>query len=219
MCFRGRGLEKCRDKIAIEESFDFIVNGSLMGRFSCSPGLYEEFALGFLVSSGFRVVNAYNVAMVNGKLNFTGRLERVDLPPPSTVRFKLAGIRSAVESLASIGVAFQETGALHGVACFSPDGDLLAHVEDVSRHCAVDKCLGLMVKSGHDLRQVGLAVTCRVTRSIAEKLMGAGVPLIASKAAPTLQGVISAENAGITLIGFMRGDRFNVYSHPERIIL
>ncbi|MGB9787009.1 MAG: formate dehydrogenase accessory sulfurtransferase FdhD [Infirmifilum uzonense] len=218
-CFRAGVLEKCKERVATEYEFELIVNGARIGFFSCSPTLLEEFAVGHLLSTGHRVRDGYEFRASDGRVEIHGELVKLDYAGRNgSQAFRAKDILRAVQALGDLGVGFRETGALHGALCFDPEGRILGHVEDVSRHCAVDKCLGLLARNGVDLSRVGLAVTCRLTKSIVEKAVRVGVPLVASRAAPTLEGIKAAVDAGLTVVGFVRKDRFNVYAHPERLI-
>ncbi|ABL78656.1 formate dehydrogenase family accessory protein FdhD [Thermofilum pendens Hrk 5] len=217
-CLRNGRLERCVDRVVVERAYAVYVNGSRLVSLSCSPGMEEELALGFLAGLGFSPSRGYSVSVEGGRVEVRGELERAPWRR-GWGKFPAEVVVRAVERLAELGEGFRATGALHGALCFTPGGEVVGFVEDVSRHCAVDKCLGLAVKRGLDLGSLGFAVTCRLTGSVVEKFVSASVPLVASKAAVTLQGVLAAERGGVTLVGFARGGRFNVYTYPKRIAL
>ena len=116
--------------------------------------------------------------------------------------------------------AFEETGGLHAAALFSAGGELLAIREDVGRHNALDKLIGSQLLDGElPLHRRILMVSGRVSFEIVQKAAVAGVPIIAAVSAPSELAVETAARLGVTLVGFLRGDGFNVYSHDGRIDL
>ena len=116
--------------------------------------------------------------------------------------------------------AFDETGGLHAAALFSPGGELVAIREDVGRHNALDKLVGSQLLAGAlPLHDRIVMVSGRVSFEIVQKAAVAGVPIVAAVSAPSDLAVETAERLGVTLVGFLRGDGFNVYSRDGRIDL
>jgi FdhD protein len=115
---------------------------------------------------------------------------------------------------------FDATGGLHAAACFNADGELTVLREDVGRHNAVDKVVGHAALQGRlPLADQVLLVSGRVSFEIAQKAAAAGIPIVCAVSAPSSLAVDAADRLGQTVVGFLRGDRFNVYAHPERIDL
>ncbi len=113
---------------------------------------------------------------------------------------------------------FAQTGGLHAAALFTADGEILAVREDIGRHNATDKLVGsFWLARKLPLSDSILMVSGRAGFEIAQKSYAAGIPLLASVSAPSSLAVELAEAAGLTLVGFLRGRRFNVYAHPRRI--
>jgi FdhD protein len=113
---------------------------------------------------------------------------------------------------------FTQTGGLHAAGLFNVAGECERTAEDVGRHNAVDKVVGAMVLDERlPLGTSALAVSGRVSFEIVQKAWIAGVPLVCAVSAPSTLAIDLAQAAGITLLGFTRGDGFNIYSHPERI--
>jgi len=113
---------------------------------------------------------------------------------------------------------FDVTGGLHAAACFSTDGALTALREDVGRHNALDKVIGTAaLEDALPLADRLLLVSGRVSFEIVQKAAVGGIPVICAVSAPSSLAVEAADRLGQTLVGFLRGDRFNVYSHPERV--
>lgn len=116
---------------------------------------------------------------------------------------------------------FELTGGLHAAGLFRPDGSLLLLREDIGRHNAVDKVIGAAFRKGilPPFKDLLLLVSGRAGFELVQKATMAGIPLLAAVGAPSGLSVELAASGGLTLIGFLRGERFNVYTCPERILL
>ena len=140
------------------------------------------------------------------------------LPPGPVVQRRV--ILALPDLLRAAQRAFDETGGLHAAALFSATGELLAVHEDVGRHNALDKLVGSQVlASAMPLHELILMVSGRVSFEIVQKAAVAGIPIVCAVSAPSDLAVEAADRLGLTLVGFLRGDGFNVYAHDERIDL
>jgi FdhD protein len=146
-----------------------------------------------------------------------GRVERAGAVATSLVT-------ACVARLGALQRAFARSGGTHAAAAFTADGVLLASHEDVGRHNAVDKTVGALLRRrlvAHGAAEPGpfvLAVSGRASFEIVQKTAVAGIPVVAAVSAPSSLAVDLADSVGITLAAFVRGDRFNVYTHPERLV-
>jgi FdhD protein len=235
-----------RDLVAIEEPLEIRVDGEPLAVTMRTPGHDEELAAGFLhgegLLSGVPEVSltddlAANTVEVRGTLArdpgvrrfYTtsscgvcgkGALEQVavDSPPlgdgPHVARALLA---SLPELLVQPG--FERTGGLHATGLFDARGELLCVREDVGRHNAMDKVIGWALCDGRvPLRDALLCVSGRLSFELVQKAAVAGAPILVGVGAPTSLAVELAADRALTLCGFARRGRVNVYTHPRRVL-
>ena len=115
-------------------------------------------------------------------------------------------------------VIFKRTGGTHGAGVFTLKGEVISCAEDVGRHNAVDKVIGICALKGVDFSQTVIFSTGRMSAEMVLKAARVGIPIVASLSAPLNSGIIFAERSGVTLICFVRGHRFNIYTHGNKVI-
>jgi len=154
-----------------------------------------------------------------GKASVDDVVQRCDALPdgPLIDRATLLGLPAVMRQAQEV---FASTGGLHASALFTAEGQLRALREDVGRHNALDKLIGAMALAGGlPLHGSVLLVSGRVSFEIVQKAAMAGLPILAAVSAPTDLAVTTAERLRMTLVGFLRGERFNIYTGRERIDL
>ena len=145
------------------------------------------------------------------------RAEGAEVLPGGTM-FSREVLVQLPESLRGAQATFAETGGLHAAAAFDPYGELLIVREDVGRHNAVDKVIGALFADGRlPAAQLGLMVSGRASFELMQKTLVAGMPILAAISAPSSLAVELAREFNVTLVGFLRGDSFNIYAGEERI--
>jgi FdhD protein len=238
--------EETSDLVAVEEPLEIRIAGEPVIVTMRTPGRDEELALGFAVGEGLDPVSANvpgdlaanTIELVVRRFDperlrrhfYTssscgvcgkGALDAVAVsasPIRSTLTVDPGVLASLPERLRDGQGAFELTGGLHAAGLFEPDGRMLVVREDVGRHNAVDKAVGWAFRDG--LLPLGGAMLCvsgRLSFELVQKAACAGVPVLAGVGAPSSLAVELAEAQGITLCGFVRNGRFNVYTVPERI--
>jgi FdhD protein len=236
-----------RDSVAVEEPLEIRVNGSPVAVTMRTPGHDEELALGFLLSEGVKARHAgppadlaANTIEVDAEGFDPKRLERHFYTSSScgvcgkgaleAVAVSSGAVQSElhapVELLARLPErlrehqpAFAETGGLHATGLFDLTGDLLCLREDVGRHNAMDKVIGWAF--GEDrlpLTDSILCVSGRLSFELVQKAAVAGCPILVAVGAPSSLAVELARDRQVTLCGFVRRGRVNVYSEEWRVV-
>ena len=145
-------------------------------------------------------------------------LEELAAPVRSDLTFSPDLISQAPKRLRMSQELFEKTGGLHAAALFDASGTLLVCREDVGRHNAVDKVIGWgLEQTPISFSEQVLVVSGRLSYEIVHKAVAAGIPIIVAVSAPSSLAVDLAERWRVTLVGFVRGQTFNVYSHSGRI--
>lgn len=136
----------------------------------------------------------------------------------SSLKVRREIIISAPDKLREAQRTFDDTGGLHAAGLFSEEGELLILREDVGRHNAIDKVIGHALTSEIALSDCFLQVSGRVSFEVVQKALMVGIPIVSAISAPTSLAVSFSAESNMTLIGFMRGEKMNVYCGAERVI-
>jgi FdhD protein len=173
-----------------------------------AEGLRERLKRNFTISSSCGIC---------GKTSIDSITQRIQ-PIASRAKMTSAAILALGAKLRASQEVFAATGGLHACGLFDLEGNLLAAREDIGRHNAVDKIAGWALANDMlPLAKSLMLVSGRLSFEIVQKAAAAGVPILVAVSAPSSLAVELAEEAGITLVGFLRDGSFNVYTHRERI--
>jgi FdhD protein len=163
----------------------------------------------------FTVTSACGVC---GKESLDGLERRGLRPVPDGPQLEAATLTALPSRLRQAQAVFDDTGGLHAAAVFDSAGRLIQLREDVGRHNALDKLVGWsLLERRAPLSDGVVLVSGRASFELVQKCVAAGVPTMAAISAPSSLAVDTASRFGLTLVGFLRGDRFNVYSWPARV--
>jgi FdhD protein len=242
---RPEGVEE-RDRVAVEEPLEIRIGGRPVAVTMRTPGHDEELALGFCLSEGLHPLTArvpddlaantveveapgFDAARLQRSFYTSsscgvcgkGALEAVAVEAPrveSDLRIPSPLVARLPERLRAAQSAFEATGGLHATGLFDQDGDLLCLREDVGRHNAMDKVVGWAFTAGLlPLARSILCVSGRLSFELVQKAAVAGCPLLVAVGAPSSLAIELARDRGVTLCGFVRDGRVNVYSEPWRV--
>jgi FdhD protein len=235
-----------QDRVAVEEPLEIRIDGRPVAVTMRTPGHDEELALGFCLSEGLHPVSARvpddlaaNAVEIEApefdpdrlqRSFYTssscgvcgkGALEAVAVEAPrvaSDLRLSVSLVASLPDRLRSAQAAFAATGGLHATGLFDERGELRCLREDVGRHNAMDKVIGWAFGSGLlPLARSVLCVSGRLSFELVQKAAVAGCPLLVAVGAPSSLAIELAVDRGVTLCGFVREGRVNVYSEAWRV--
>ena len=237
--FEGKP-SKVVETIVNDEEIEMIINNSVSRRFSISPNSLREFTVGYLLGEGLTgsADNISNISIEENIIKAEIDLDDFDIRKELVVGSDcFGGWRTKIEFVGKVKSDFtiskealteafgklkneakvwQETGGTH-VAGIVYEDNFIA-IEDVSRHVAVDKVIGAGALKNYDFSKSFIVYSGRMPADMLIKIARVGIPIIASNAAPTSSGFSVAEETRVTMLGFVRGERFNIYTHPHRII-
>ncbi len=174
-----------------------------------SEDLRERLKRNFAISSSCGVCGKTSIESIQRRIAPLRDLTKI---PALTILGLVPRMREAQATFAA-------TGGLHAAAIFDRSGNLRVLREDVGRHNAVDKAIGRGVMDGAiPLTDSVMTVSGRASFEIVQKAAVAGIPILAAVSAPSSLAVELAEEVGVTLVGFLRDEGFNLYAHPERVV-
>jgi len=225
--------EEIDDAITIEDRFRIFFNDYPMAETVASRDQLRELGAGFVITEGItRCVDKVRLEgdsilvysdtgcdALHVKKGVGSSGGACVLGTPGTVS---SDIRITPDDIFSITreietEEWRKTGAVHCSVLFSGE-TCVARSSDVGRHNTVDKVVGYAILHGIDLSRCVIGCTGRQPAGMVKKNANAGIPVVISRAASTDKGIATADTAGITLVCFSRGNRFTIYTHPERVL-
>ncbi len=244
--FTDNSPEEIEDLVAVEKKLIISVNGKSVLSLYCTPVMIRELVVGILMTEGIMGKGQWcadDIAIslgeevtadikadveVNtgagvitsgcvGGITFPEKRGVKRLPAGDLPSIRTEDLRGVYGKFQGLSELYKLTGCVHSSA-ISDGSDILCVAEDIGRHNAVDKVIGCCLLEGIDFSGKIMLTSGRLSSEIASKCARWGIPLIASRTAPTDMAVKIADEAGITVVGFLRGRRLNVYTHMERVV-
>jgi FdhD protein len=242
--YRNSKFEEVEDLLAVESRLSISVNGEEVLSLYCTPLMVRELAVGLIMTEGIaeglcseRMSIVYGEEDVRVEAHAEGEVRKSGGTVTSgcvggiTYNKKLSAtvkddpFSIAAGKLTALFGRFQKrsdmyntTGCIHSAA-LSDGEDIISFAEDIGRHNAVDKVIGYAILEELDFSGKLMMASGRLSSEIVGKCAKWGIPLVVSRAAPTALAIEIARESGVTVAGFLRGERFNVYTHPQRITL
>jgi len=242
---KGNKREEISDLVARETIFTILLNKKKLVTLNCSPEKYKYLGLGFLYTSGIlqkkeniisllidekqglmnikikgASLSSENIINSNLWIGSYQQSEDQNVTPLSIdTSFKISSdfIYSLIFKMQERANFFKLTGGVHSCALVDKQGSIILFSEDISRYNTIDKILGEAFENDIITEDKIILTSCRITSGILKKIIIGKLPVVISRAASTDLAIKLAKRAGITLVGFVRGRRMNVYTYPQRI--
>ena len=242
---KGNKREEISDLVARETTFTILLNKKKLVTLNCSPEKYKFLGLGFLYASGIlqkkediisldinekqglmdikiKGVSLSSEDIINSNLwigSYQQPEEQEETPLSIDTSLKISSslVYSLISEMQERANLFKLTGGVHSCALADKNGSIILFSEDISRYNAIDKILGEAFINDITTEDKIILTSCRITSGILRKIIIGKLPIVISRAAPTDLAIKLAKRVGITLVGFVRGERMNIYTHPQRI--
>jgi FdhD protein len=221
--FSNNQFESIEDVVAQEIEFTIHINNGHSLRLICTHEALDEMLIGHLFTSGLinHIADIFDYTI--DRINLTSSVKISNNLKPILLKtteytIKASEILRWMDKFTHYSEKFQQTGCFHSAAIVE-NNDISIFYDDIGRHNAIDKIIGKMMIENKSLEDKILLTTGRMPMEIMKKIVRAGIKTIISKAPPTYQSVMLGRKENITIIGFARKDRMNIYSGEKRIII
>ena len=213
---------RSKERVVVEFSLSISVNGQLLTTAMITPLMEKEFVVGHLFSRGIieGADDVVSIAIKEDKAE-VALSEEVEAKMSSKIQSDFEVSRADI--LKGVGAILEseiyaETGGIHSAGLFGRGAAPICITEDIGRHNALDKVIGYALLNKVDLSRTFAASTGRMASDMVAKICRAGIPIVATKTAVTKLGVEIGEKCGLTIAGFVRDGKMNIYTHPQRIV-
>ena len=216
--YRGELSRPAADRVIREWEFTLSWNGAVVEQGTCLPTQLEEMARGFLITEGY-VAQAGQIRGVTVEGNRIEAQGEALEAPPALRRLESGGwtpeqVMDTTTRFLLTSQLFRATGSIHS-ALLAVDGEERYYAEDLGRHNAIDKVVGMAAAAGAPMGRCVLYTSGRLPVGMARKAVRAGIPVVVSRSAPTDLTLELARETGLTVIGFAREGRMNLYAPLE----
>jgi len=242
---KGNKREKISDLVVRETTFTVLLNKKKLVTLNCSPEKYKYLGLGFLYTAGIlqkkediisldinekqdlmdieiKGVSLSSEDIINSNL-WIGSYQQLEgqgetpLSVDASLKIGSNLIYYLISEMQERANFFKLTGGVHSCALVDKNGSIILFSEDISRYNTIDKILGEAFVKDISTEDKIILTSCRITSGIIKKIIAGKLPIVISRAAPTDRAIELAKRVGVTLAGFVRGERMNIYTHPQRI--
>lgn len=240
-------IEQINDEVVVEKVLNIFVNRNYYSSLMCTPNELIELSVGFLFAEGVissmeevasieeliennicvilkdalkedsQKRKAYTSGCAKGSIDLDIFQEFNLKPVESNIQYSITDILSMMKEFNNKSQLFKETGGAHSCSICDKNG-IIYFSEDIGRHNALDKIIGKWLLNNMELKDKLLMTTGRISSDIAIKAAKAGIPIIISHSAPTDMALDIAKSSNMTIAGFVRGNRMNIYCGEHRII-
>ena len=234
-----KSSEETDDYIAIEKRLRISINGREVISLYCTPLMIKELVIGLFLTEGVinRIPEEMNIVLrdeitvdipIAGDVSTEGMVtsrclggvtfnkERTFEKIRDDFSLAVGTVKTILEEVQQKSELFSLTGCFHSAALSDGKG-ILVLAEDIGRHNAVDKVIGYCILNEIPFSGKLMVVSCRLSSEIVSKCARWSIPILASRAAPTDLAIEIGEQSGMTIIGFARGERMNIYTNQQRI--